>query len=147
MVNLNKKGISPVIATILLLAITVIIAVGVYQFLNTYTQDTFDNVSGDATVDLAFANKVTLYDSAGNITINIARTTYPENLNFTSFVFRNSEVSYECTPSAGEFEVVSGQSNPISLDNTDCPLQGNPGQYDMLMIGDTTVSVDAIEYR
>ena len=136
------------IATILLLAITVIIAVGVYQFLNTYTQDTFDNVSGDATIDLAFANKVTMYDSGTNVTVNFARTTYPEDLNFSEIVFQGPNgLTINCD---GGYIINASQSNTVDLTSggSDCDADNFvTGQYDLIMIGDTTVRVDAVDYR
>lgn len=150
--NLSKKGISPVIATILLLAITVIIAVGVYQFLNTYTQDTFDNISGDATIDLQFANRITMYNSGTDVIMNIGRTQYPEDLNITEIVFQGpNSLTINCVNATG-FEVLAGQSNPITLNSTtggaSC-TQSNfvNGQYNIIMIGDTTVRVEGVTYR
>ena len=155
--NLSKKGISPVIATILLLAITVIIAVGVYQFLNTYTQDTFDNVSGDATIDLAFANRVSMFlsDGGNNVTMNIARTTFPETLTFDQIIFQGPDsLSVDCN---FEFNVTAGTSNSLPFErvgdsrcnysNSGGANRFETGQYNILMIGDTTVRVDAVDFR
>ena len=47
----TKQAISPVIATILLLAVTVITATGVYEFLTTYSQDQLSSIGGNQIID------------------------------------------------------------------------------------------------
>lgn len=140
----RKQGISPVIATILLLAITVVIAVGVWQFLQNYTEETFDNVSGDATIDLAFANKVVIYDSVNDTVVNIAKTTYAEDLTFDKFIFTSSTASTECAKNTS-VTLTAGVSNEISFNSSECNLA--KGKYDLLMVGNATVKVLAIDYE
>jgi flagellin-like protein len=150
MINFNKKGISPVIATILLLAITVIIAVGVYQFLSSYTQDTYDSIQGDQTLSLQFGGKVTLYD-AGGPQMNIASIDFEQDsYNFSSVIFTpRGGSNIECNEA--ELQVNKSTSNTYDL-STYCTAgeisnfsQGTT--YDILMVGDSAVEVSGVRYR
>ena len=144
----RKHGISPVIATILLLAITVVISVGVWQFLQGYTEDTFDDISGDATIDLAFANKVVVFDRSGTtLAVSIAQTTYESNLQFDEFIFAGSSGTTICnTTENGSTShlVKASQANTFVFNSTDCALSN--GEYDLIMTGNATVRVDNIVY-
>lgn len=68
-INISRKAISPVIATILLLAVTVIIAVGVYQFINTYTQDTLTTSQQDSNIFQVQGTRVITNSASGEITL------------------------------------------------------------------------------
>ncbi|MFP4402027.1 MAG: archaellin/type IV pilin N-terminal domain-containing protein [Candidatus Nanoarchaeia archaeon] len=149
MINFNKKGISPVIATILLLAITVIIAVGVYQFLSSYTQDTYESIQGDQTLSLQFGGKISLYEGGnGNSTMNIGAIDFEQSsYNFTEVIFRGPSGNEECILSS-DLQVNQSTSTRVDLGgDCDPPVVLNSGsRYDVLLIGDSTVEVGGVRY-
>lgn len=151
MINFNRKGISPVIATILLLAITVIIAVGVYQFLSSYTQDTYDSIQGDQTLSLQFGGKITLYEgSGGNPQMNIASIDFEqESYNFSRIIFTpRGGSNIECDNSALQVNKTTADTYDLS---TYCGTAVNNFSqgttYDILMVGDAAVEVSGVRYR
>ena len=99
------KAISPVIATILLLAITVIIAVGVFQFLNIYTQEQFTQTENNQILD-DFNTRV--IDT--NPQETIIQTPFPE-LNVTRVLLDG----FECD---GNIGIIS--SRPLRINLSSC---------------------------
>ena len=148
MINFNKKGISPVIATILLLAITVIIAVGVYQFLSSYTQDTYDSIQGDQTLSLQFGGKVTLYDSSGP-QMNIASIGFEaDSYNFSTVIFTpRSGANIECSQQDLQVNRSTSLTYDLSTYCADTSGFSTGTTYDILMVGDSAVEVSGVRYR
>ena len=100
--NNTKKAISPVIATILLLAITVIIAMGVFQFLNIYTQDQLDQAQSNQISD---DFNIRVVDS--NSQQSIIQTPF-EELNVTQVLLDG----FECE---GNIGIISGRPLRVNL--------------------------------
>ena len=99
---LFKKAISPVIATILLLAITVIISVGVFQFLNQYTQDQFSQAQNNQVLD---DFNIRVIDT--NAQESIIQTPFQE-LNVTRVLLDG----FECE---GNIGIISGRPLRVNL--------------------------------
>ena len=98
----SKQAISPVIATILLLAITVIISVGVFQFLSQYTQDQLGQAQNNQILD---DFNIRVIDS--NAQESIIQTPFQE-LNITRVLLDG----FECE---GNIGVISGRPLRVNL--------------------------------
>ncbi|MFP4401734.1 MAG: archaellin/type IV pilin N-terminal domain-containing protein [Candidatus Nanoarchaeia archaeon] len=100
-----KQAISPVISVILLLSITVIISLGLYQFLTNYVQDTQRTVENNAILDsLQIRSIFTDSDQS------IIQTPF-EQINISKVIYEG----VECTNNSG---VVSGK--PLRVNMSSC---------------------------
>lgn len=145
----NKKAISPVIATILLLAITVVIAVTLWQFLQQYAEGSFDDIDGESTLDLAFANKMSTFGNGSGVVVFIDATQYDEIIGIDQIVFvpqfDNGTDSEQCS-FGGTVNMTPGSPFSGYFPTASCSLYRG-STYDVKLFGTKAININDVEFE
>lgn len=143
MVN-NKKAISPVVATALLLVVAVVAVVGFQTWFATFQSEKQADIEQKA--DSGVSITVELLQVANNGTVTL-KNTANTNVTITSWKVIDSDGTEMCTVTTGLGD--AGASTVTSFDNsagTDCGLTS--GQYyDVVVMADSGVITETEKAR
>jgi len=124
-----KKGLSPLIASVLLIAITVGVSAILINWMTSYTKGQTSKISEQSTTECAYKNIDFVTDpvtSSSSITLKLENTGTSAVNSTTQYIALNNGTTYTCNKA---INLGVGEISTISISNTDCGTSALPTSW------------------